>query len=70
MLIRRRSPSKDGRLSAGWALLRNGEPGADYATAEAAFEVAAAKSSIEMRSDNEIIIHVRPANKSTDAGAG
>ena len=52
---------------AGWALLRNGEPGADYATAEAAFEVAAAKSSIEMRSDDEIVIHVRPADKSTDA---
>ena len=47
----------------GWALSRNGERGADYATAEAAFEVAAAKASIEMRSDNEIIIHVRPANK-------
>jgi len=26
---------------AGWSLFRNGEPGSDYATAEAAFEVAA-----------------------------
>ena len=52
---------------AGWSLFRNGEPGADYATAEAAFEVVAAKSSIEMRSDNEIVIHVRPTDKSTDA---
>ena len=48
---------------AGWAILRNNEPGADYVTAEAAFEVAAAKASIEMRSDNEIIIHVRPAHQ-------
>jgi hypothetical protein len=52
---------------AGRSLFRNGEPGADYATAEAAFEVVAAKSSIEMRSDNEIVIHVGPADKSTDA---
>jgi len=51
---------------AGWSLFRNGEPGADYATAEAAFEVAAAKASIEMRSDNEIILHVPPADKSTE----
>ena len=48
---------------AGWALLRSGEPGAGYATEEAAFEVAAAKASIEMRSDNEII---PPADKSTE----
>jgi len=51
---------------AGWALLRSGEPGAGYATEEAAFEVAAAKASIEMRSDNEIILHVPPADKSTE----
>jgi hypothetical protein len=47
----------------GWTLLGNGERGADFATAEAAFEVAAAKASIETRSDDDIIIHVRPDNK-------
>jgi hypothetical protein len=37
--------------------------GAEYATAEAAFEVMVAHASIEMRSDDEIVIHVRPAVK-------
>lgn len=46
-----------------WSVTRNGEPGASYATAEAAFEVVVAQASIEMRSDNEIAIHVRPALK-------
>jgi hypothetical protein len=32
-------------------------------TAEAAFEVAASQASIEMRSDHEIFIHIRPAAK-------
>jgi hypothetical protein len=43
-----------------WGISRNGEAGADYATAEAAFEVVAAQASIEMRSDDEITIHIRP----------
>ena len=47
----------------GWSILRNGERGASYATAEAAFEVVAAKASIEMRSDNEIVIHVQRPRK-------
>jgi hypothetical protein len=46
-----------------WAITRNGEAGASYATAEAAFEVVAAKASIEMRSDNDIAIHIKPAAK-------
>lgn len=46
-----------------WSITRNGEPGASYATAEAAFEVAVAQASIDMRSDNEIGIHVRRAAK-------
>jgi hypothetical protein len=46
-----------------WTISRNGEAGAEYATAEAAFEVVAARASIEMRSDDEIMIHVRPAVK-------
>jgi len=44
-------------------ITRNGEAGASYATAEAAFEVVAAKASIEMRSDNDIAIHIKPAAK-------
>jgi hypothetical protein len=51
----------------GWTFFRNEERGADYATAEAAFEVAAAKTSIEMRSDHEITIHIRPAQKDSEA---
>lgn len=47
-----------------WTFSRNGEAGAEYATAEAAFEVVTAHASIEMRSDYEIVIHVRPAVKS------
>jgi hypothetical protein len=46
-----------------WSITRNGEPGATYATAEAAFEVVVAQASIEMRSDNAIAIHVTPASK-------
>jgi hypothetical protein len=46
-----------------WTISRNTEAGAEYATAEGAFEVVAAQASIEMRSDNEIFIHVRPAVK-------
>jgi len=46
-----------------WSITRNGESGAAYATAEAAFEVAAAQASIEMRSDKEITIHVQPASQ-------
>jgi hypothetical protein len=46
-----------------WTITRNGESGAQYATAEAAFEVAVAQASIEMRSDNEISIHVTPMSK-------
>jgi hypothetical protein len=52
------------RLGEEWTLTRNGEGGASYATAEGAFEVAAAQASIEMRSDHEIIIRVIPAPKS------
>ncbi len=44
-----------------WTLTRNGEAGVGYATAEAAFEVAFANASIEMRSDHEIVIRVTPA---------
>jgi hypothetical protein len=44
-----------------WSFTRNGEAGASYATAEAAFEVVVAQASIEMRSDREISIHVTPA---------
>ena len=43
-----------------WGISRNGEAGADYVTAEAAFEVVAAHASIEMRSDDEITIHIQP----------
>jgi hypothetical protein len=43
-----------------WSLSRNGEKAMNYVTAEAAFEVAVAKASIEMRSDNEVVIAVRP----------
>jgi hypothetical protein len=46
-----------------WIITRNGERGAAYLTAEAAFEVAAAQASIEMRSDHDIVIHVRQPNK-------
>jgi hypothetical protein len=46
-----------------WSITRNGEAGASYATAEAAFEVVAAKASIEMRSDSDIAIHIKPAAK-------
>jgi hypothetical protein len=46
-----------------WSVTRNGELGASYMTAEAAFEVAASQASIEMRSDHEIFIHIRPAAK-------
>jgi hypothetical protein len=46
-----------------WILTRNGEAGALYATAEAAFEVAVAQASIEMRCDHEITLHVRPQVK-------
>jgi len=46
-----------------WTFSRNGEVGADYLTAEAAFEVVATRASIEMRSDAEILIRVRPAVK-------
>jgi hypothetical protein len=46
-----------------WVVSRNGEPGASYVTAEAAFEVAVAQSSTEMRSDHEIVIHIRPQVK-------
>jgi hypothetical protein len=48
-----------------WSVTRNGEPGMVYATAEAAFEVVAAQASIEMRSDHEIAIHVRPRPSSS-----
>ncbi len=44
-----------------WSFTRNGERGASYVTAEAAFEVVVARASIEMRSGNEIIIHVKAA---------
>jgi hypothetical protein len=46
-----------------WSIARNGELGATYATAEAAFEVVVAKASIEMRSDCDIDIHIKPASK-------
>ncbi len=42
-------------------MFRNGERGADCATAEAAFEVVTMRTSIEIRSDNEVLIHVKPA---------
>jgi hypothetical protein len=46
-----------------WIIMRNGERGAAYLTAEVAFEVAAAQASIEMRSDHDIVIHVRQPDK-------
>ena len=52
-----------GQKGTQWTFSRNGEAAADYLTAEAAFEVVAAQASIEMRSDDEIIIHIRPAVK-------
>jgi hypothetical protein len=50
-------------LSGERSVTRDGQPGATYAMAAAAFEVAVAQASIEMRSDNEIVIHVKPASK-------
>jgi hypothetical protein len=45
-----------------WFATENGV--ASYVVAEAAFEVAAAKASIEMHSNHDIVIHVRqPGNK-------
>lgn len=53
-------------VAGGWAILRDGEPGAEYATAEGAFEVVASQTSIELRSDNEIVITIRaPAKRSS-----
>ena len=53
----------------GWEILRNGEKGMTYVTAEAAFEVAVGQASIEMRSDHEIVIAVRRPNKDESAAA-
>lgn len=46
-----------------WSLRRNGEAGANYVTAEGAFEAAAMQASIEMRYDHEIHIFVRPQHQ-------
>jgi hypothetical protein len=52
-----------------WTLTRNGVLGATYATAEGAFEVATAQASIEIRSDHDIEIHVRPRRDNKDPSA-
>ncbi len=42
-----------------WALLRNGEPGMNYVSQEAAFEAAVMEAGGDLRSGHEVAIEVR-----------
>lgn len=44
-----------------WSISRDGEQGMSYATQEAAFEVAIAEASGDLRSGHEVVIEVRAA---------
>jgi hypothetical protein len=44
------------KASDGWAILRDGEPEGSYVTQEAAFEVAAARASAELRTGHDIVV--------------
>jgi hypothetical protein len=44
-----------------WSIFRDGERGMSYATQEAAFEVAIAEASGDLRSGHEVVIEVRAA---------
>lgn len=44
-----------------WSISRDGERGMSYATQEAAFEVAIAEASGDLRSGHEVVIEVRAA---------
>jgi hypothetical protein len=44
-----------------WSVSRNGEPGMDYVTQEAAFEVAVGEAGGDLRSGHDIVIQVAAA---------